>query len=291
MKQKIGYILLKGACVLVGFMPLWLAYNTLSPLLFFVLYHVVGYRRKVVVTNLKNSFPEKSDKEIKDIERKFYHNLADVFVDTIRMASLSKKEVQRRLVFDNLEVMPNKDTICAMAHYGSWELSVSYGLIPDQHTIGIYRPLHSKVFDKFYIFMRRRFGSDVAPMNYILKDIINKRRDPNALPLTIAMIADQTPGRKEQRHWHNFLNQETSFFGGIEKISTKFEMPIYFANMTMPKRGYYVCHFELIYDGVEKVEQAEITRRYAEKLEKMIRQRPELWLWSHRRWKHKRPQE
>lgn len=286
--NKIPYYLLLGFFKAVALLPYGLLYATLSPLIYLIIYKLGGYRVAVVRKNLLNSFPEKSEAERREIERKFYHHLADLFVDNIKIASLSEKEAQKRFVMENSEDLPSSDLIFATGHYGSWELSSYYAKRLNQRTLAIYRPLHNKAFDQYYTYARSRFGSTLVPMNNILREVITHRKQHDALPLSIIMIADQTPSRHEQDHWYNFLNQETSFFGGPEKMGAKFKMAIYFVNISRPKRGHYTCRFEQIYDGVEALEAGEVTRRYVEKLEAMIRRQPEIWLWSHRRWKHKR---
>ncbi len=286
--EKLKYWLLLGVFKVISLLPLSVLYFVLSPLIFFILYHLVGYRRAVVKQNLANAFPDKSQKEREDIERKYYHHLSDVIVDNIKISTMSVKEAQRRFKFVNADQMPNQDMIFTMGHFGSWEMSFHYAMTPNQKTLAIYRPLHSKVFDRYYNFVRCRTGATTVPMNNIIRELVTHRKQENAMPVTILMIADQSPSRKEQRHWHTFLNQDTSFFGGPEKMAVKFKLPIYFINTVKIKRGYYENRAEMIYDGQEALEDGQITLRYVEKLEAMILNQPENWVWSHRRWKHKK---
>lgn len=286
--QKIKYYLLLGVFKFIALFPLGVLYFFLSPLIFFIIYYVVRYRRAVVKKNLANSFPEKSQQERDKIERKYYLHLSDLMVDNIKISSMSTQEASRRFKFVNADQMPDTDIIFTMGHFGSWEMSFHYASTPNRKVMAIYRPLHSKVFDRYYSLVRCRTGASAVAMQNILREVITHRRQEGALPLSVLMIADQTPSRKEQRHWHNFLNQETSFFGGPEKMAVKFKMPIYFINTVKVKRGYYENRAELIFDGQEVLEEGEITRRYAQKLETMILNQPENWVWSHRRWKHKK---
>lgn len=288
-RGDIGYYLILGLFKALGSLPLSVLYGVLSPLIYLVIYRIAKYRVRVTRDNLANSFPEKSESELRDIERKFYRHLSDLFIDNVKMSTMSDQQMRERMIYENIDELPNGDVICAMGHYGSWELSVGYGLNTDRKVVAIYRPLHSQIFDRYYAYIRQRFGTGVVPMQNILREIISHRRDDgDSRPMAIAMIADQTPPRREAHLWYDFLNQQTPFFVGVEKLAIKFNISVQFMNVVETKRGYYSCHLEQIYDGYEEVEHGEITRRYVEKLEAMIRRRPELWVWSHRRWKHKK---
>ena len=161
-----------GSCKVIGLLPDCILYHTLGPLIYFVLYKVVRYRRSVVRTNLSNSFPEKTTDELRHIERRFYHHLAEVFVDTIKLATISRKEILDRMVYRDVdkmeEAMQGKSWISAMSHYGSWELTTNYICHTDHRILAVYRPLHSPAFDLFYQKVRARFGTRPVPMNNIL---------------------------------------------------------------------------------------------------------------------------
>lgn len=290
----IQYGLLYGACRAVGFLPKWCLYTVLEGLIFFVLSRVVRYRREVVRTNLANSFPEKSGAELREIERRFYHNLSEIFVDTIRLASIGRREILERMKYKDVErheqQLRGRSWIAAMSHFGSWELTINYVCHSDHRMLAVYRPLHSKVFDRYYRKVRARFGTEPVAMNSIYREVFASTR-PGARPVGVALIADQTPPFHEIKHWYRFLNQDTPFFSGFEKLAYRFRMPVYFLYVRKVAPHRYEAEFEPIYDGVSDMPDYEIIRRYAQRLEAMIRETPELWMWSHRRWKHRRTEQ
>lgn len=263
----------------------------LSDIMRWILHRVVRYRVDVVRANLRDSFPEKSEDELYEIENNFYKHLADVFLETVSMASVSHSEILRRMEFTNTDEIEaateGRTWLSAMAHYGSWEYTINYALQTRHDAVlAVYHPLASKGFDRYYYKTRSRFGAIPVPMKDIPREII--RRQERSSPVAVALIADQTPPRPLIQNWTMFLGRETPFFTGTEKLALKFGLPVAFLHVDKVKRGYYKARFELIYDGSEQVPEHEITRRYAAKLEEMIRRRPELWMWSHRRWKHKK---
>lgn len=258
-----------------------------------VLYRVVRYRRMVVRENLRASFPEMDEAERKRIEREFYKHLADVVVETLSLASVSEREILRRMRYLNMEDLKRwtegRSWISAMAHYGSWEYTTNFDLYhTHDETLAVYRPLSDRGAERFYRRIRSRFGVRPVPMHDVGREMVRCVREGRSA--TLALIADQTPPWPEIQNWTPFLERWTPFFMGMEKIAVKFRLPVVFLDVRKVRRGYYEAAFELLYDGREAVAEGEITRRYAERLERMIRQRPEWWMWSHRRWKHDREQ-
>lgn len=256
-----------------------------------VLYRVVRYRRPVVRENLRASFPEMDEAERKRIERAFYKHLADVVVETLSLASVSEREILRRMRYLNMEDLKRwtegRSWISAMAHYGSWEYTTNFDLYhTHDETLAVYRPLSDRGAERFYRRIRSRFGVRPVPMHDVGREMVRCVREGRSA--TLALIADQTPPWPEIQNWTPFLERWTPFFMGMEKIAVKFRLPVVFLDVRKVRRGYYEAVFELLYDGREAVAEGEITRRYAERLERMIRQRPEWWMWSHRRWKHDR---
>lgn len=290
--NNISYYLLMGLCKAVGYLPEWFLYHGIASFIYFILYKVVGYRVAVTRRNLANSFPEMTETERRNIERRFYHHLAEVFVDTVRITAISEKDIRRHFTYDNID-LPLRGAgahswIAAMAHYGSWEYTINFKLLMNGHDVlAVYRPLQNSVFERFYQHMRSRFGVNPVAMGDVMRETIKGNRK-GATPVVIAMIGDQTPPIFEQRHWYTFLNQDTSFFAGMGKMALKFRMPVYFLHINKIRPGYYRSRFIEIYDGREDVSEHDIMKRYVTLLEAMIRETPELWMWSHRRWKHKR---
>lgn len=285
---KINYYLLLYFCKAIGLLPTWFLYHCLLDFVYFIVYKVVKYRVKIVKTNLRNSFPSYDNSQLLDIERKFYRHLSELFIDTIDLTGISEKEIRKRLTVSNLDEfeqeVKGKNWIGGLAHYGSWEYFSAYQLYTQTQMIGVYKPIHNRVFDKFYIETRSKFGATPVAKNDLFRFVINKSKTPGNFSL--GMISDQSPSDYKNSVRLIFLNQETAFFTGMSKFALKLNMPIYFIHMKKTKRAHYVLTPELIYDGVEQIDNNEIITRYARKLEEMIIERPELWMWSHRRWKN-----
>lgn len=263
-----------------------------SDIFYFLVYYVIGYRRKVVRQNLKNAFPERSDAEIKKIEKDFYQYFCDIFLETFKTLSISRKKMLQygvmdpaaKKLFDDYHAQ-NKSIIIVMGHYGNWEWGGnSFSLECKQQLYVIYHPLVNKNFNELIIKMRKRFGTDLIPMKETFRDMVKLRGKITAT----AFIADQTP-RPDNAYWTTFLNQDTPVFWGTEKIAQKMNYPIVFVKIKRVKRGYYELFAETLIEKPAETKEGEISEIHTRKLEKDIIEQPEIWLWSHRRWKHKRP--
>ncbi len=292
--QDMAYYALLGAAKLVGYLPYWVLYRLLAPFIYLVLYRLVRYRLRVVRRNLNNSFPEKSEKERREIERKFYRHLSEVFVDVIDMTSMSPKELKRRMVVENMEQTDKEigtnNWIAALAHFGEWEYFSVYAIDHPYHNIGVYHPLSSKVMDRFMLYIRRRFGMEVAPMNSLARPVVKNLKAGEQMAL--GLIADQCPRFAESdKVWRKFLNQDALFFGGIGNYAKRFGMMVYTLDIEKIKPSHYKCNFIQLYDGKEDISEEQIMDRYVAQTEEIIRRHPELWLWSHKRWKHRKPAE
>ncbi len=291
-RTRFRYRLILWSCRLAGMLPDWFLYHCLLDVLYFLLYRVARYRVSITRENLSRSFPEKSVQELREIERKFYYNLAEVFIDTIDLAGISRADLEKRVVFTDLDEQrkrtAGRNWIAMMAHYGCWEYYNSYMLYdPDCVIAGAYHPLHNEAFDCFFKTLRSRFGMIPVPMHELPRYYIRHSEGIDGRSLILGLIADQNPPKTEHSHWYRFLGQPTIFFPGAEKLARRFHLPIYFLQIEKPARARYRLHFDEIYDGTEEVDEHEITARYVTKLEEMIRRRPELWMWSHKRWKHR----
>lgn len=280
----------KGFAVL----PYWFKYAVVENFLFFLLCHCLRYRRKVVDKNLRNSFPEKTDEERSAIRRKFYRTLAEIFVDTINMAHMSEKKARSVLKVKNLQehrrAVRGRDWIAMSSHYGCWEYSSYWAAYEStQLLVAVYHPLRSKVAEVFYRRLRNSAYATAVAMKESLRFYLrNREKGIDGRNLVMGLISDQNPPKRPDSHWFRFLNQDTIFFDGGEKLALRCHLPVYFVRMDRIRRGCYEMSFDLIYDGVEQVAEHEITERYVRRLEEMIVEKPELWMWSHRRWKHKR---
>ena len=293
--QRIGLEILWAMARLFAVMPYWFKYYVVEHFVFFLLYYCLRYRMRVVRTNLRNSFPEKSDAELLVIRRRFYRTLSEILIDTVNMAHMSREKARSVIGVEELEkhveAVHGRDWIAMTAHFGCWEYCSYWGLYePSQMLVAVYHPLRSKVVEHLYRRLRNYDNSMTVAMRDSLRFYLrNRGRGVDGKNLVMGLIADQNPPWRPDSHWFRFLQQDTIFFDGGEKLALRCHLPVYFVKMERLQRGRYRMSFERIYDGEEEVAPNEITGRYVRRLEEMIRERPELWMWSHRRWKHKRP--
>ena len=292
--QRIGLEALWLGARVFAAMPYWFKYYVVENLIFVLLRYCLRYRMKVVKTNLRNSFPEKDERELAVIRRRFYRTLAEIFVDTINLAGLTPEKGRSLLTVKGLEEQKERvggrDWIAMTAHFGCWEYCSFWGLYdPTQIIVAVYHPLRSRIVEAFYQRLRNGdYATTVAMKESLRFYLRNRAGGIGGRNLVMGLIADQNPPRRPDSRWFRFLNQDTIFFDGGEKLALRCQLPVYFVKMERLRRGRYEMSFELIYDGKEEVAEYEITQRYVRMLEAEIRRRPELWMWSHRRWKHKR---
>ena len=286
------YYILLGVWCLFSLLPLRIHY-IISDFLFWLLYKVIGYRRRVVWKNLSASFPEKSEAELKEIERGFYHFLCDYFVETVKMMTISKKEIKKRMVFKGIEdldeVIESGQSIALyLGHYCNWEWVTSMPLwvTPKVQCGQIYHPLENKYFDKLLLRSRERLSSLCISMQDTLREVVRYKREGQ--PIMIGYISDQAPNWVNIHHWVDFLNQDTPVFTGTERIVKKMNHAVFYVDMRRIKRGYYEAEFKLMTRDPKELEDFKLTDMYFDMLEKSIRRAPEFWLWSHNRWKRTR---
>lgn len=276
----------------VSFLPLTVMY-CITDFLFVVLYYGLRYRRKVVDMNLKNAFPEKTPAERELIARRYYRHLCDTFAEFYKLWHISEAEIKRRCVMINMDVPhryfeQGRSVIAFSGHYGNWEMMYSYKLWEkDIELVPIYKPIHNKVFDRMTYRIRSRFGAIPLAKADTLRGMINNQKE-GKLTLT-GFIGDQTPNKNSLNFWTTFLNQDTPVLEGTERIARKLNQPVVFVNMRKVKRGYYHAEFYDLCSDPRDLEPGELTRMHTRMLEKFIREEPAYWLWSHRRWKHKKP--
>jgi len=286
----IGFYFFYGINWVINLLPLSILY-VFSDLLFPFIYYFPGYRRKVVKTNLKNAFPEKSEKERAAIEKNFYHHLCDLFIEVLKLTHMSNKQQFRRIPLLNPELFEklyneNRDIVVITGHYGNWEWTNILPRYTKHRNVPIYKPLHNKYFDRFMFNLRSKNDCDVTAMSNVVREIIKNRK--NNRYAIYGFMADQTPPKEEIRFWIDFLNQDTPVYLGAEKIAAKYDMAVVFLNVQKIRRGYYNLTAELLFEHSSGLPEEIITERHVKRLEEIIREKPEFWLWSHRRWKHKR---
>ena len=290
-KRLINHILV-GFLIALSWLPFWIIYG-ISDAFYLLLRYGLKYRNKVIIENLKHAFPEKSVKEICKIRNKFYSHLCDIFVESIKLYSISDKEMEKRLQVNGTEpateLFRQKRSLIAMAfHYNNWEWT-SFAQSKLKHQIlTVYNPIRgNNALEKFLVHNREKWGSKCVPVHKTVRTALEYKSKGIVTGLWLA--ADQTPPANS-KFWTIFLNQETPFFQGPEKIASTGNLPVYFQNTKKIGRGRYVIEYSLLYDNPKEVEQKDILLAYIRKCEEIIREKPEYYLWSHRRWKHKRPE-
>lgn len=289
--SAITYYIFYGVNWVFTLLPLRILY-IFSDLLYYVLYYIIGYRRKVVATNLKNAFPEKSDEERKVIEKKFFRHLADIFIETLKLTHMSATEQKKRFSYTNLEVIDklraeNRDVVAILGHYNNWEWPTLLPHYLKYKTVIIFKPLQNKYFNNFVNSQRSKFGIVLTPTSLVIREIIKYKKE-NIRTVSV-YISDQIPSINDIKYWTTFLNQDTAVFTGAGKIAAKYDMAVVYFHIQKIKRGYYNMNIELLNDHTAGLSENEITETHVRKLEQIIRENPEYWIWSHRRWKHKKP--
>ena len=289
--QSLGYYLLFGFTWFVSLIPFWLLYR-ISDLLYFVNFYIIRYRKKVVYKNLLMSFPEKNEAEIDRIARAFYRHFSDFLVESIKCTSISDRQLAKRFSYQNIELFKQledekKDFALVSAHYNNWEWMIFFPSKIAHKFIAIYRPLQNKVVDRFSRRVRGRDNPALVPMEQIFREALNYRSDRKRYG--IWFLADQRPPRST-RFWTTFLNHEVPFFEGVERLSRKLELAVVFLDIQKIRRGYYEARFIKLFDNAAQTLENEVLLRCIHEMEREIRETPEFWLWSHNRFKHKRPQ-
>lgn len=286
--QALTFYLAYPFVYLVSILPFPALY-ALSDFLAFVI-RLIGYRRQVIRTNLRKSFPEKPEAEIIRLTRQYYHYMCDITLETFKMMHMSETETLEHIQLVNPEVSQQfynkgQSIILALGHLGNWEW---YGqclqLSAPHQTVIIYRPLTHAYFDRMMQRLRSRFGTEVTTMQHSLRTLLANQDKITAT----AFVGDQAA--PVNAYWTTFLNQETSVYTGIEKIARKFNYPVVYLHPTNPRRGYYTLALEVLVEDPSMTKENEITEKFTQRLEKDIRDNPVIWLWSHRRWKSVRPE-
>ncbi len=275
----------------ISLLPFPLLY-LFSDFLRLLIYNVFGYRKKVVAENLKNAFPEKSDAERKQIAKDFYVYLCDVLLETLKLLTVSEKGMLKRCqTIEGLDKVNSflsngQSIITVMGHFGNWEWAnpMFRTLMKEYKLTAVYKTLSNENFDKLFLKARTNFGATLIPMEQTLRAFVSAK----STPTNIALIADQVPSPKNAQ-WINFLNQDTACFVGTEKLARKFNFPIFYGKVIRIGRGRYKMVMELLEENPSNTQEGEITKKHMGVLEDLIRQQPATWLWSHKRWKHKRP--
>jgi len=239
--------------------------------------------------NLRNSFPEKTPEELKLISKKYYRFLSDMLLESLKMMNISEQQIRRRFRINNQEEVEQylgagQAVTAVTGHYGNWEWgSLILSAMVKYPALITYKPLSNKEFECILNGMRGKFGAILVPMKGTLRKVIGMR----GKSFLSVLVGDQTPSGEEVTYFTEFLNQPTAVFLGIEKIAKISNGPVVFCHINRYKRGHYECNFTTLFKDPKETAEKEITNAHTRFLEEIIRKKPELWLWSHKRWKHK----
>jgi len=275
---------------LLAWLPLRVLY-IFSDIFYLIIYYVVGYRKKVARRNIEKSFPEKSKKELRKIERRFFRYFCDLFIETFYEIHMSEEEVLRRIDFGNIDpfieqLSKGKSVLAMTSHYGNWEWGSALSLLLPRESplYGIYKKLNNKKFDQLMIDLRSIFKGKTIETHNLFRTMVKMRKEGEIG--VFGMISDQSPWVGNIHHWLTVLHQDTAVLDGTEQLAKKFDYPVVYFHIDRVKRGYYKCECIPIVLEPKLTTELEITKKYFEILEQKIQAAPEFWLWTHNRWKH-----
>jgi Kdo2-lipid IVA lauroyltransferase/acyltransferase len=286
--QYIGYLAFRFVVFLFWLLPFSALYR-LSNGVAWLLFNVVGYRKKVVFKQLRDSFPDKSSAEIERLARASYRNLSDILLESFKGFSMTEADFGQRYVFTNPELVHEStesggNSIQMAAHYSNWEWGViALPLFVKRHIVGFYKPLSNRFIENYGRQQRGQFGIDLVPIGETASAFVRLADKPTAY----FFVSDQNTN-SDKAHWVTFLNQDTACPYGGDKYARQYNFPAYYCDMQRIKRGYYELTFEKIAIDAPHLPDEEVTRRFMARLEQTILAKPENWLWSHKRWKKKR---
>jgi len=278
------------AIKLISLLPLTVLY-IFSDTLYLIGYYLLGYRKKVIRQNLLYAFPEKTDEERRKIEKEFFRNLTDSFAETIKMYTISKEELAKRVQIVNYElalsqIEKNQVVVGVTGHFFNWELHLQHMMANISTKVDVvYLKVNSPFFENLMKTIRSRFGGGLVERATFQRDYLRKRDQPRL----IVLAADQRPGKSEIRYWTPFLHRETAFFEGAEKLAKRFGHSVIYSHAAKPKRGHYVFTYQpLSSPPYDNDAEHSITDEFVRRMEANIRENPALYLWSHNRWKEKK---
>ena len=287
MKSKLIYWLVYSGMWLFSALPFRVLY-VLSDFNYLLMYHVWRYRRKVVRENLEKSFPEKTEAERLQIERKFYRYLSDYMLEDLKLLHMSAEDLCQRMIYKNteqyLELTEKYGGIIVMIpHYANYEWLIGMGSVmkPGDVPVQVYKPLKDKYLNELFKQIRSRFGGYNIPKHSTAREIIKLKREGKNM--VVGLITDQWPSG--DRYWTTFMGQETAFLNGAERIAKIMNFPVFYCELTKTRRGYCEAEFKLMTEAPKETVEGEITDMFAHELEQTIRREPAYWLWSHKRWK------
>lgn len=288
--QFIVYIILYPIIWLISILPFPLLY-LFSDFVYFLVYNVFGYRRKIVRENIALALPKLSEKERLIIEKKFYHHLCDMFLEMVKTMSITQKDMDKRYVFTNLEVYQNlekegKSIVLLCAHYASYEWTVSMNHHIQFEGYAVYKKLSNKYFDKLVRNIRSKFKATLINTRETIPTIEHNAKIKHLGVYGLA--SDQSPQATRAVHWSQFMGIEVPVHIGAEMIAKRYDMNVIFLKNKKIKRGHYEASFELMCDNPKEVPDYQISDEFLRRVEKQIHEAPEFYLWTHKRWKHRK---
>ena len=287
--QLVVFIFAYPLLWLVSRLPFRFLY-LLSDGVYQLLYHIIGYRKKVVRQNLALVFPEKSDEERLQIEKKFYKHLCDMFLEMAKTLGITNEQMSKRYVFTNIEVFQKlendgKNIMIMMPHYASWEWVFSLNQLVNSKAYAIYQPIQNKYFDKLVRDIRSKYGTTLIK-TYESRKIIADAKKASEL-ITVGIISDQSPMLNRARHWAKFMGILVPIHVGAEEICKNTDMIPVYLKVKKTGRGYYQATFKTLAEDPKEVEDYKISEAFMKEVEAAIHEAPEYYFWTHKRWKHR----
>jgi KDO2-lipid IV(A) lauroyltransferase len=286
--QLLVFILAYPFLWLISVLPDWLFYG-ISNVTFVLVYHVIGYRRKVVASNLQLVFPEKTVAERNRIEKEFYKHLCDVFLEMVKTMSLSKKAVAKKYAIQNVELLQEiekeKSILVVCSHYANWEWTISINNHIKSKGYGVYTKIKNKYFDSWSRKVRARWNTTLITQQETVKTILKNKRDH--VKGIFGMVSDQSPQVSRSQYWKEFMGVRVPVINGPETLARKMDLAVVFLKVSKVKRGYYKAELSTITTDAPSTAKGEITDQFLKMVEQQIYERPEHYLWTHKRWKHK----
>jgi len=287
--QFVSFILVYPIIWLLSILPFRVLY-AISDGAYFIVYYLVGYRKKTVHFNLKTAFPDKSEAEIKKLSKKFYRHFTDIFIEMIKSFTISKKQITKRYTFKNIEVLrelenANRSAILLGAHYANWEWIFNLNLQVKFGGFAIYKKIKNKYFDKKVQETRGRYNTRLVPTKEIF-EVMRHNKQQGVLSL-YGFLGDQSPKPEKAYHWPHFLGVQVPAYTGVEMLAKKYDLPIVFFKTKKVKRGYYESHLKLLVEDPSEYPDYQITDLFLKEVEQQIKEAPAYYFWTHKRFKHK----
>ncbi|MGF1558321.1 MAG: lysophospholipid acyltransferase family protein [Flavobacteriaceae bacterium] len=286
--QLVVFLLVYPVLWVVSILP-YRSFYVLSDFFFFLVYHVIGYRKNVVYDNLKLVFPEKSEVEIKTIHKNFFKHMCDMFMEMVKTMNLSKEEVKKRYHVTNIEVLldieKDKSTLIVCSHYANWEWNVSINNYVNSKGYAVYQKIANPYFDRWIRNVRARWNTTLITQQETVKTVVRNKQ--NGIIGTFGMVSDQSPQAHRAQYWTEFMGIKVPVINGAETMARKLDLAVVFLKVSKVKRGFYKAELIPITTDAKNTDEHEITDSFLRLAEQQIKERPEHYLWTHKRWKHR----